>query len=85
MNNVTPDRIVELWPRLSPDARDKLIEFAESVADDDHPLELTAEDEAGIDQAKRDFDEGRTLSFDDFCADLDAFMATLRDKSRAVP
>lgn len=84
MSHTTPDRIVELWPRLSAQARDKLIEFAESVVEDE-PLELTAEDEAAIEQAKRDFAEGRTLSFDEFCADLDAFMATLRDKSRAAP
>ena len=85
MNHTTPDRIVELWPHLSPEARDKLIEFAESVAEEDRPLDLTADDEAAIEQARLDFTEGRTVSFDEFCADLDSFMATLCSKTRAAP
>lgn len=84
MSTNTPDRIVELWPRLSEEAREKLVEIAESIAEADTPLELSASDEKLLRQAREDFKHGRTLSLDDFKADLDAFFSGMRARSKSA-
>jgi hypothetical protein len=78
MTILTPNRIVELWPSLPDAARRELIELAEINAGSSKPLDLTSEDERLLGQARDDFKQGRTLSMDEYRADMDAFMANLR-------
>ena len=76
MSTVTPDRIVELWPHLSDEAREKLVEIAEEDAGDS--LQLTPEEERLIEQSREDFRQGRVLDEDEYRAEMDAFMQQLR-------
>ena len=84
MSTITLDRIVQLWPRLSEAERETLIEIAESIAEADSPLELSPEEELLLEQAREDFKQGRTISLDDYRAELNAFFDGLRAKSKAV-
>ena len=84
MSTITPDRIIQLWPSLSEEAREKLVEIAESIAEADTPLELSPDEELLLKQAREDFKYGRTLSLDDYKADLDAFFGGLRAKSNTA-
>ena len=83
MSTLTPDRIVELWPNLSEAAREKLVEIAESIAQADTPLTLSSAEEALLAQSREDFAHGRTVTLEDFKADLDAFFGGLRARSKA--
>ena len=82
MSEITPDRIIELWPNLSEEARQHIVEIAESDLAPEAELELTAEEEALIEQGREDFRQGRTLSLEEWKADLDIFMVELRAKSK---
>src|SRR5262245_23945870 len=76
MSIITPDHIIQLWPSLSEEVGEKLVEIAESIAEVDSPLELSPEEELLLEQAREDFKYGRTLSLDDYKADLDAFLSS---------
>jgi hypothetical protein len=80
MATTTPQRIVELWPSLSEDARRALTEMAEH-ATGGVPLELTDNEAAALERSQEDFKAGRTLSFDEMRAATDAFLAGLRSKA----
>ena len=80
MTTTTPQRIVELWPSLSEEARRALTEIAE-CATGDTPLELTEVEGIALEQSREDFRAGRTLSFDEMRAATDAFLARLRSKA----
>jgi len=80
MTTTTPQRIVELWPSLSEEARRALTEIAEN-ASGHLPLELTEDEAATLDRSRQDFEAGRTLSFDEMRAATDAFLAGLRAKT----
>ena len=77
MSTITSDRIVELWPSLSTEAREKLVTIAERIAGTDEPLELSPDEERMLAQARDDFAQGRTLSMGEFKADLDGFIGGL--------
>jgi hypothetical protein len=79
MSTTTPERIVELWPALSEEARRTLTEIAEN-ATTGVPLELTSDESAALERSKADFKAGQTLSFDEMRAATDAFLAGLRTK-----
>lgn len=79
MTTATPQRIVELWPSLSEDARRALTEIAEN-ATGQVSLELTSDEAEALDRSRKDFEAGRTLSFEDMRAATDAFLAGLRAK-----
>ena len=81
MSTITPERIVELWPSLSAEARRKIIEIAETHAKREATLDLTQDEEQLLARARDDFKHGRTLSMDEFRADMDTFMAGLRRKA----
>lgn len=81
MTTKTPQRIVELWPALSEEARKALTEIAETSAANAPPLELTADEKAALARSRQDFEAGRTLSFDEMRAATDAFLAGLRAKA----
>jgi hypothetical protein len=80
MTTTTPQRIVELWPSLSEEARRTLTEIAER-ATGGIALELTDDEAAALERSREDFDAGRTLSFDEMRAATDAFLAGLRAKA----
>ena len=58
--------------------------IAESIAEADKPLELSPDEELLLKQAREDFRFGRTLSLDDYKADLDVFFRGLRAKSKSL-
>jgi hypothetical protein len=76
----TPQRIIELWPILSEEARKALTDIAES-ATNQAPLELTDDEAAALRRSREDFTAGRTLSFEEMRAATDAFLAGLRAKA----
>jgi hypothetical protein len=80
MTTTTPQRIIELWPTLSEEARKALTDIAES-ATNQPPLELTAEEAAALQRSQQDFTAGRTLSFEEMRAATDAFLAGLRARA----
>ena len=84
MSTITPDRIVQLWPSLSEEARKKLVEIAERIAEADVPLELSPDEEKLLEQAREDFKHGRSLSLDDYKADLDEFFRGLHANSKVT-
>ena len=80
MTITTPQRIIELWPVLSEEARKALTDIAES-ATAQAPLELTAEEAAALQRSREDFSAGRALSFEEMRAATDAFLAGLRARA----
>ena len=81
MRTITPERIFELWPTLSPEARQQIAEIAESDASKDMPLNLSDEEERLLAQARDDFKHGRALDTDEYRAEMSAFMQRLATKS----
>ena len=81
MSSTTPDRIVELWPSLSEDARQKIVDMAESSAVNAGTYDFTAEELAGIERGREDFQNGRTSSLPEYRSDMDAFFKRLTTKS----
>ena len=80
MTTTTPQRIIELWPTLSEEARKALTDIAESAINQT-PLELTVEEAAALQRSREDFAAERTLSFEEMRAATDAFLAGLRAKA----
>ena len=77
----TPDRIVELWPSLPEDARQKIVDMAESSVVNSGSYEFTTEELAGIERGREDFQNGRTSSQPEYRSDMDAFFQRLKAKS----
>ncbi len=77
MSTITLDRIVELWPSLSPEARRQIAGIAEACAGKDTPLGLSDEEERLLVQARDDFKHGRALDADEYHAGMSAFMQRL--------
>jgi TRAP-type C4-dicarboxylate transport system substrate-binding protein len=80
MKTNTLERIMELWPSLPETTRAAIVDIAERASPSDADLELTPEEERLIEQAQDDFKHGRTLTLDQFNADMDAFIADQRRK-----
>ena len=83
MSITTPDRLIELWPSLPQEAREQIVEIAESSVAEEGELELTPEEEVLLEQAREDFRLGRVLSMEEFKADLDQLFVDLRATSKA--
>ena len=81
MSTITPDRIVELWPALSLEARQRISEIAESNAGKDVPLDLSDEEQQFLARARDDFKHGRVLDTDEYHAEMSAFMRRLAIRS----
>ena len=77
MSTITPERIVELWPVLSPEARRQIAEIVEAGAAKDMPLDLSDEEERLLAQARDDFKHGRTLDAGEYHAEMSSFMQRL--------
>ncbi len=83
MTTKTPDRVVELWPSLPEATRRTIVDIAESIASREAPLNLTPDEERLLAQARDDFKHGRALTMDEFSAEMEAFMAELRENVHA--
>ena len=79
----TPNRILELWPSLSPEKRAALLDMAEIIAAPVEPHSLTAEERAALDRSREDYNSGRVLDEDAYAARMTAFMAGLKAKSQS--
>ena len=79
MTTTTPQRIVELWPSLSEEARRALTAIAEN-ATNQPALALTDDEAAALERSRRDFEAGRTLSLEEMRTATDAFLDGLRGK-----
>jgi TRAP-type C4-dicarboxylate transport system substrate-binding protein len=77
MKTNTLERIVELWPSLPETARATIADIAESASPREMELDLTPEEERLIEQAQDDFKHGRTLTLEQYRAEMDTFMAEL--------
>ncbi len=77
MSLITPDRIAELWPALSSEARRRITEIVEADAGNDVPLDLSDEEERLLAQARDDFEHGRALDAEEYHAGMSAFMQRL--------
>jgi hypothetical protein len=71
-------------PALADEQVDALAEMVEAWAQPHAPLELKPEELAGIERSKDDFKHGRTLTDDDYQAEMDAFMKRLAAKQSTV-
>jgi hypothetical protein len=81
MKTNTLERIVELWPNLPETARATIADIAENASPREVELDLTPEEERLIEQAQEDFRQGRTLTLEEFNAEMDVFMADQRRKA----
>ena len=81
----TPNRILELWPMLSPEKRAAVLEMVETIAAPVAALRLTAEERAALDRSRGDYKAGRVLDEAEYAARMDAFMARLKAKSQVDP
>jgi predicted transcriptional regulator len=72
------DRLKELWPRLDAATQNELVAIAEQAADDEVDFPLTPEEEASLDQARRDFAEGRTLTHEEMVASFERMVTRLK-------
>ncbi len=81
MTTITPARIIELWPTLSPEARQRIAEIAESDSGKDVPFDLSVEEQQLLARARDDFKHGRALDTDDYHAEMSAFMQRLATQS----
>lgn len=77
MSTITPDRIAELWPVLSEDARRQIAEIVEAGLGKSIPLKLSDEDERALALARDDYKHGRALDAEDYHAAMSAFMQRL--------
>jgi hypothetical protein len=77
MSTITPERIVELWPALSLEARRQIAEIVEAGAGKDMPLDLSEDEERLLAQALDDFKQGRALDAGECRAEMSAFMKRL--------
>ena len=81
MSTKALDRVVELWPGLSDEARADIVEIAEGDGEREAPLYLTDEQRRLIEQSREDFRQGRFLEFDEFKTRIDAFIENLAKKA----
>jgi hypothetical protein len=77
MSTITPDRIAELWPALSEEARRQIAEIVQAATGKNMPLELSDKDEQLLAQARDDYKHGRALDADEYRARMSAFMQRL--------
>lgn len=70
-------RISDLWPSLSEDARAHLADIAEGIASTPKELRLTESERAAVQQSREDFKSGRVLSEQEYRREMDDFMRSL--------
>jgi hypothetical protein len=67
-------------PALDDDRLSTVAELVEQMTQSDMALDLTDEELAAIERSKADFKAGRTLSSQEYKAEMDAFMTRLAAK-----
>jgi hypothetical protein len=84
MSTTSPHRILELWPKLTPEKQAELIRTAERLAAPHgataDAMKLTTEEIEAIERGRDDFKHGRTLSLEEYRTDMDAFFARIEGK-----
>ena len=78
MTTASASRILELWPKLSEEHRNVLIEIAESSVETPASIQLTDDELAALERSKGDFAAGRVLDWDEMKTRLDAAILTRR-------
>lgn len=82
MTTASESRILELWPKLSEEHRNVLIEIAESSVDTPTSIQLTGDELAALERSKADFAAGRVLDWEEMKSRLDAaIMKRRRERS----
>lgn len=81
MSMIDPERIAELWPALSQEARRQIAAIVEADAGKEVPLNLSREEERLLAQARDDFRHGRALDTVEYHAEMTAFMHRLAAKA----
>jgi hypothetical protein len=86
MSKSSSDRIIELWPKLPEEARLRLVEIAEDIAQanlpSNQPLQLSEREEQLLDNAREDFSRGRAMTLEECKVDLDTFFQKLQAGSK---
>ena len=77
MSMIDPNRIAELWPALSLEARRQIAAIVEADAGKELPLNLSSEEERLLAQARDDFAQDRALNAGEYRAEMSAFMQRL--------
>ena len=78
----TLDRIVELWPSLSHEARQEIVEIAERSASRELALALSDREGRLLARALEDFRQGRALDADAYRSEMDAYFDRLVTQSK---
>jgi hypothetical protein len=78
------EKIQAALPALADEQVDALAEMVQAWAEPREPLDLTPEELAGIERSREDFKHGRTLTDDEYQAEMDAFIARLAAKQPAT-
>jgi hypothetical protein len=81
MSMIDPDRIAELWPALSLEARRQIAAIVEADAGKEVTLNLSSEEERLLAQARDDFAHDRALDAGEYHAEMAAFMHGLAAKA----
>jgi hypothetical protein len=78
MSQISPGRIVELWPSLSEEARQRIVDLAENSAVTSGRYQFSSEELIGIERGRDDLEHGRTSSLPEFRSEMDAFFNRLK-------
>lgn len=73
----SPQRILELWPRLTAEDQVRLVQTAESMAVPQPTRRLSPREKAAVDRSRADFAAGRVLDDEEYEAAMSTFMAEL--------
>ena len=80
----TPDRIVELWPRLPETTRKTILDIAETMSGREADPVLTPGEERLIAQGQEDFKQGRTLTSEQFEVRSADFLEQIRRRAAST-
>lgn len=81
MTTKTLDRVIELWPNLSEEAREDIVEIAEAKAVGTGPRDLTPYEESMVEQSLNDFKHGRFMDNHEYHTHIDEFIRRLAAKA----
>lgn len=83
MTTASAQRILDLWPTLTPEKQAELVEAAERMAAPQTPRKLTEREIAAAACSRADFADGRVLDEKAYEAEMSTFMSGL--KAKATP
>lgn len=83
MTTVSAQRILDLWPTLTPEKQAELVQTAERMAAPQTPRKLKEREIAAIARSRADYAAGRVLDEKAYDGEMSTFMADL--KAKATP